>query len=85
MDPTPTDFETALAELERIVRQLEDGELPLERSLELYERGVQLSRFCHGRLEEAERRIEVLTARGDIKTAPATLAAAASADEEDRR
>ena len=62
---TPTDFETALAELERIVKQLEDGDLPLETSLELYERGVQLSRFCHGRLEDAERRIEVLTGRGE--------------------
>jgi len=67
---TPTDFETALAELERIVKQLEEGDLPLEQSLELYERGVRLSRFCHGRLEDAERRIEVLSARGEVKEAP---------------
>ena len=70
MDTTPKDFEAALAELERIVKQLEDGDLPLEKSLELYERGVQLSRFCHGRLEDAERRIDVLTERGDVKPAP---------------
>jgi exodeoxyribonuclease VII small subunit len=80
---TPTDFETALAELERIVKQLEDGDLPLEKSLELYERGVQLSRFCHGRLEDAERRIEVLTGRGDVKPAPSSLVAASN-DEDDR-
>jgi exodeoxyribonuclease VII small subunit len=85
MDTPPTDFEAALAELERIVKQLEDGDLPLEKSLELYERGVQLSRFCHGRLEDAERRIEVLTARGEVRAAPSALTAAVDAsDEEDR-
>ena len=51
------------------------GDLPLEQSLGLYERGVQLSRFCHARLEEAERRIEVLTDRGELKPAPASLTA----------
>jgi exonuclease VII small subunit len=40
----------------------------------LYERGVQLSRYCHARLEEAERRIEILNERGQLKPAPATLA-----------
>jgi exodeoxyribonuclease VII small subunit len=85
MDTPPTDFEAALSELERIVKQLEDGDLPLETSLELYERGVQLSRFCHGRLEDAERRIEVLTARGEIKPAPASLVSASDASTEDER
>ena len=47
--------------------------MPLESSLQLYERGVQLSRYCHGRLEEAERRIEILNERGQLKPAPATL------------
>ena len=47
---------------------------PLEQSLALYERGVQLSRFCHARLEEAERRIEILNERGELKPAPATFA-----------
>ena len=73
MDPTIKDFEAAIAELEGIVKKLEEGDLPLEKSLELYERGVQLSRFCHARLEEAERRIEVLDERGELKPAPATL------------
>jgi exodeoxyribonuclease VII small subunit len=73
-DTSIKDFEAAIAELESIVKKLEDGELPLEQSLALYERGVQLSRFCHARLEEAERRIEILTERGDLKPAPASLA-----------
>ena len=47
MDPTIKDFESAVAELDAIVKQLEEGDLALEKSLELYERGVQLARFCH--------------------------------------
>ena len=69
MDPTIKDFEAAIAELETIVKKLEDGDLALEKSLELYERGVQLSRFCHTRLEEAEKRIEILNERGDLRPA----------------
>ena len=67
-DPTIKDFEAAIAELESIVKKLEEGDLPLEKSLELYERGVQLSRFCHSRLEQAERRIEILNERGQLTT-----------------
>ncbi len=72
-DPKITDFESALAELDAIVKTLEDGDLSLEKSLELYERGVQLSRFCHSTLEGAERRIEILNERGEIKPAPPSL------------
>ena len=75
MDPTIKDFESAIAELETIVKTLEDGDLALEKSLALFERGVQLSRFCHSQLEEAERRIEILTDRGEVKPAPASLGA----------
>jgi exodeoxyribonuclease VII small subunit len=53
MDPTIKDFESASAELEAIVKKMEEGDLTLEKALELYERGVQLSRFCHSKLEEA--------------------------------
>ncbi len=74
MDPTIKDFESAIAELETIVKTLEEGDLALEKSLELFERGVQLSRFCHAKLEEAERRVEILNERGEIKPAPAALA-----------
>ena len=81
MDTTIKDFEAAIAELEGIVKKLEEGDLPLETSLALYERGVQLSRFCHARLEEAERRIEVLDERGELKPAPASLADLPAGDE----
>lgn len=77
MDPTIKDFEAALAELDTIVKKLEDGDLTLEASLQLYERGVQLSRFCHARLEEAERRIEILNERGQLQPAPPALAGGA--------
>jgi exodeoxyribonuclease VII small subunit len=53
-------FEASLTELEQIVRQLEDGDLSLEESLELFENGVRLSRECQEKLAQAERRIEVL-------------------------
>ena len=73
MDPTIKDFESAIAELETIVKQLEEGDLALEKSLALFERGVTLSRFCHARLEEAERRVDILNERGEIKAAPDAL------------
>jgi exodeoxyribonuclease VII small subunit len=53
-------FESNLDELEKVVRELEAGDLPLERSLELFERGVTLSDACRKRLEDAETRIEML-------------------------
>ena len=67
----PSSFETQLATLERIVRELERGELPLEQSLDLFEQGVRLSRECQERLNEAERRIEVLLRGGDGVTVAA--------------
>lgn len=73
MDPTIKDFESAIAELETIVQTLEEGDLALEKSLSLFERGVQLSRFCHSKLEEAERRVDILTERGEVKPASAAL------------
>ena len=75
MDSTIKDFEAAIAELETIVKKLEEGDLPLETSLQLYERGVRLSRFCHAQLEEAEKRIDILNERGELKRAPANFAA----------
>lgn len=58
-------FEASLKELEKIVRRLEDGDLPLEESLKLFETGVRLSRECQERLNQAERRIELLLADED--------------------
>lgn len=54
-------FEQALARLEEVVKELEDGRLPLEKSLELFEEGIKLSRICEGRLAAAEQRITILT------------------------
>jgi exodeoxyribonuclease VII small subunit len=59
---TPVSFESALEQLEATVARLEEGEMPLEEALELFESGVKLSRQCTTTLEEAERRIEVLVA-----------------------
>jgi exodeoxyribonuclease VII small subunit len=58
-------FETQLAALEKVVRELERGDLPLEESLKLFEDGVRLSRECQERLNQAERRIEVLLRDGE--------------------
>ena len=68
-----TDFESAIAELDRIVKKMEEGDLTLEESMALYERGLHLSRFCHARLEDAERKIEILNARGELEPAPPSL------------
>ena len=53
-------FEDTLHKLEKVVARLEDGDLPLEESLKLFEEGVRLSRFCEQRLDEAEKRVEIL-------------------------
>jgi exodeoxyribonuclease VII small subunit len=67
---TKMTFESSLKELERIVEQLEAGDLPLERSLELFEQGVRLSRDCQKRLDEAERKVEILIKGSDGGYAP---------------
>lgn len=67
-------FEESLNDLERIVKQLEDGDLPLEESLRLFENGVKLSRECRERLTNAERRIEVLMRENDGSISIETIA-----------
>jgi exodeoxyribonuclease VII small subunit len=62
-------FESCLEELEKVVKELETGDLPLERSIELFEKGVGLSESCRKQLEDAETRIEMLT-RKDGKLQP---------------
>ena len=57
-------FEAGLSKLESVVKQLESGELPLEKALELFEKGMKLSESCRRQLEEAETRVEILTRRG---------------------
>lgn len=72
MDQDPASFEVALKELEGIVKQLESGEAKLEESLQLFERGVKLSRYCSLKLEEAERKIELLVkdSRNEYRAVP---------------
>lgn len=57
---TVASFETSLDELEKVVKELEAGDLPLDRSLELFSRGMQLSESCRKQLENAETRVEML-------------------------
>lgn len=66
-------FEEGLGRLEEIVQRLEGGELMLEESLRLYEEGVRLTRVCSRRLEEAEKRIEILgqDRDGELHATPA--------------
>jgi exodeoxyribonuclease VII small subunit len=66
----PSDFEKSFQNLEKIVQRLENEELPLDESLQLFEEGIRLSRFCHQRLEEVEKKIELILA--DAKGQPVT-------------
>lgn len=56
------EFEKSFQQLEKIVQRLEAEELPLDESLQLFEEGIRLSRFCHQRLEEVEKKIELILA-----------------------
>ena len=69
--PKPESFETCLDQLEKTVKELEAGDLQLERSLELFEKGMALSESCRKQLEEAETRIELLIKKdGKIQPEP---------------
>ena len=69
--PKPESFETCLDQLEKPVKELEAGDLQLERSLELFEKGMALSESCRKQLEEAETRIELLIKKdGKIQPEP---------------
>ena len=60
-DGTPlASFEASLDELEKVVKELETGDLPLDRALALFEKGIGLSQTCRKQLEEAESRVEIL-------------------------
>ncbi len=64
-------FEACLDELEKVVKELEAGDLPLERSIELFEKGMRLSDTCRKQLEEAETRVEMLIRKeGKIQAEP---------------
>jgi exodeoxyribonuclease VII small subunit len=64
-------FEDAMKELENIVKRLESGDLSLEESIKLFEEGVALSKYCSGKLEEAEKKVSILVKdEGGIKKEP---------------
>ena len=66
----PNEFEKAFQDLEKIVQRLESEEIPLDESLHLFEEGIRLSRFCNQKLEEVEKKIELILA--DAKGQPVT-------------
>ena len=69
-ETTPVEsFETCLDELEKVVKELEAGDLPLEKSIELFERGMGLSESCRKQLEAAETRVDMLVRREGKMTA----------------
>ncbi len=70
--PKKKTFEDAMSQLEKIVQELESGDLPLEKALKKFEEGVRLSKFCFDKLEETEKKITVLTEdpSGNVSEAP---------------
>lgn len=67
----PLNFEAALAELEQLVEQMEQGGLSLEQSLEAFERGILLSRQCQQALKTAEQKVQILLEKnGQSQLAP---------------
>ena len=63
-DGTPASFEEAMAELDRLVVQMESGQLPLEASIAAYQRGSELVKFCAAQLDRVENQVKVL--EGDM-------------------
>jgi exodeoxyribonuclease VII small subunit len=72
MAKTNKSFEEAICELEMIVDRLEKGELPLDDSIQVFQKGIELSKFCSKRLDEVERKISILleNEKGEIKEEP---------------
>lgn len=80
----PNEFEKAFQQLEKIVQRLESEELPLDESLRLFEEGINLSRFCHQKLEEVEKKIELILAdaKGEPRTETFRMAETPAEDDE---
>ena len=75
-------FEDALDKLEKIVSKLEEGDLPLEESLKCFEEGIRLSRFCNQKLDEAEKRVEILLKDKEGNLRPEPFTPSASSEQE---
>ncbi|GGF76834.1 exodeoxyribonuclease 7 small subunit [Paenibacillus albidus] len=68
---TELDFEEAMNQLETIVRELEHGDVPLEKAIDLFQQGMKLSQLCGGKLEQVERKIEMITVEdGELRKKP---------------
>ena len=63
---SPESFESAMEQLETLVSRMESGDLSLEESLEAFEKGVHLTRFCQDQLQKAELKIQELNSKGEI-------------------
>ena len=74
-------FEQAIDQLNQIVSRIEMGQVPLQESLEQYEKGMKLIRYCRGILQDAEKRIEMISAKEEQK--PAELDPSDSNDKDD--
>ena len=79
--PRSNDFEKAFQQLEKIVQRLEGEEIPLDESLQLFEEGIRLSRFCNQKLEEVEKKIELILS--DAKGQPRVEPFVEAADDEE--
>jgi len=65
------DFEEAMERLEEIVRELEHGDVPLEKAIDLFQQGMKLSQLCGSKLEQVERKIEMITQEdGELRKKP---------------
>lgn len=67
MENKELQFEEALARLEEIVRALESGDAPLDKSLELFEEGVSLVKLCNSKLDSARQKVTLLTENGEVE------------------
>ncbi|MTI84154.1 MAG: exodeoxyribonuclease VII small subunit [Firmicutes bacterium] len=67
MSDSELSFEKALSRLEEVVKQLEDGQVPLEEALELFSEGIRLSKICNNKLDNVEQRVQLLLTDSDGK------------------
>lgn len=68
---TELDFEQAMEQLEAVVRELEHGDVPLEKAIDLFQQGMKLSQLCGSKLEQVERKIEMITVEdGELRKKP---------------
>ena len=68
-------FEQAMKQLEKIVQDLESGDMPLEKAIQTFEEGIQLSKFCSQKLDETEKRITILMQNSEGKVSETPFSA----------